>query len=126
VANGTPGTVNRVIVETKQTQPPKRYTEATLLADMESIAKFVTDPAKKAMLKADPELGKQGGIGTEATRAEILGTLIARRGFIKNDKKNLVSTPSGRRLIENRRGSSAGAGRSGGDYSMGGRALSDR
>ena len=100
VANGTPGTVNRVIVETKQTQPPKRYTEATLLADMESIAKFVTDPAKKAMLKADPELGKQGGIGTEATRAEILETLIARRGFIKKDKKNLVSTPSGRRLIE--------------------------
>jgi DNA topoisomerase-3 len=63
VANGTPGTVNRVIVETKQTQPPKRYTEATLLADMESIAEFGTDPAKKAMLKADPKLGKQGGIG---------------------------------------------------------------
>jgi DNA topoisomerase-3 len=100
IGNGTPGTVERAIVETKQTRPPKRYTEATLLADMESIAKFVTDPAKKAMLKADPELGKQGGLGTEATRAEILETLIKRRGFIKKEKKNLISTPSGRRLIE--------------------------
>jgi hypothetical protein len=100
VVNGTPGTVQRAVVQTKQTQPPKRYTEATLLADMESIAKFIADPAKKAMLKADPELGKQGGIGTEATRAEILETLIARRGFIKKDKKTLLSTSSGRRLIE--------------------------
>jgi DNA topoisomerase III len=41
-------------VEPKQTKPPKRYTEASLLSDMENIAKFVSDPALKALLKEDP------------------------------------------------------------------------
>lgn len=78
--------------EKKQTKPPKPYTEGTLLEDMKAIHKFVDDPEIKARLKDCK------GIGTEATRASIIETLI-KREFIASSGKNRVSTPVGRALI---------------------------
>jgi DNA topoisomerase-3 len=75
----------------KTTQPPKRYTEATLLKRMETAGRLVEDDALR-------EAMKQRGLGTPATRAAIIETLIARK-FILRQKKNLVSTEAGRHLL---------------------------
>lgn len=92
IKDGSLGTVEHTTVESKQTKPPARYTEGTLIADMKSIAKFVTDSAKKARLK------ETSGIGTEATRASILKTLHERE-FLVAQKKTVVSTNRARKLI---------------------------
>lgn len=78
--------------EKKQTKPPKPYTEGTLLDDMKAVHKFVNDPDLKARLKDCK------GIGTEATRASIIETLI-KRDLVAKQGKNRVSTPFGRALI---------------------------
>ncbi|WP_445000201.1 DNA topoisomerase III [Halomonas mongoliensis] len=77
----------------KQTTPPKPFTEGTLVAAMKHAARFVTDERLKARLK------ETAGIGTEATRAGIIETLL-KRGFIKRQKRALVSTPTGQQLID--------------------------
>jgi DNA topoisomerase-3 len=86
------GTVVRVDVNSGKTTPPKPYTEASLIADMRSVAKFVSDPKLKAILK------ETSGIGTAATQAGIIETL-KKRGFIEHKKKNLISTQFGRSVI---------------------------
>lgn len=60
-----------------------KYTEGTLIADMASIAKYVTDPEVKAILKQkdDGKKGEHGGIGTTATRASIIEKL-KERGYM--------------------------------------------
>ncbi|MDD3760630.1 MAG: DNA topoisomerase 3 [Acidithiobacillus sp.] len=80
-------------VQAKQTQPPKRFTDGTLIEAMSNIHKFVDDPEAKAKLK------ETSGIGTEATRASILETLL-KRGFIERKGKQMVSTAAGRALIK--------------------------
>lgn len=92
IADGTPGHVIQALLEAKKTQPPKPYTEGTLLADMEAIAKFATDPRIKARLK------ETSGLGTEATRASIIKGL-RKRGFLEAKGKAIHSTPQGRELI---------------------------
>ncbi|MFY0992314.1 DNA topoisomerase III [Halomonas sp. C05BenzN] len=77
----------------KQTASPKPFTEGTLIAAMKHAARFVTDERLKARLK------ETAGIGTEATRAGIIETLL-KRGFIKRQKRALVSTPTGQQLID--------------------------
>lgn len=77
----------------RQTTPPKPFTEGTLIAAMKQAARFVTDERLKARLK------ETAGIGTEATRAGIIETLL-KRDFIKRQKRVLVSTPTGRQLID--------------------------
>lgn len=81
----------------KETAPPKPYTEGTLITDMASIAKYVTDPQIKEVLKQkdDGKKGEHGGIGTTATRSEIIEKLKT-RGFIAEEKGKLRSTPKGR------------------------------
>jgi DNA topoisomerase III len=74
-----------------KTTPPKPYTEATLLSIMESAGKTCDDETLKEALK-------EKGLGTPATRAAIIETLIRRR-YIERQKKNLLSTESGRHLI---------------------------
>lgn len=86
------GNVLDVEVKSGKTTPPKPYTEATLIADMRSVAKFVTDPKLKAILK------DTSGIGTAATQAGVIETL-KKRGFIEVKRKNLVSTTFGRHVI---------------------------
>jgi hypothetical protein len=89
---GTAGTIQSVEVVGKQTNPPTRYTEGTLIDDMKSVAKFVTDTARKARLK------ETSGIGAEATRAGILKTIKARE-YVVTKGKQLISTEKGRDLI---------------------------
>ncbi len=71
----------------KQTTPPSRYTEATLLGAMESAGKAIDDEALRAAMK-------DTGLGTPATRAAIIETLL-RRGYVARDKRFLVPTPTG-------------------------------
>ncbi|EOZ4485263.1 DNA topoisomerase III [Salmonella enterica subsp. diarizonae] len=75
-----------------QTKPPVPYNDGTLIAAMTNAASFVTDAALKKVLK------ENAGIGTEATRAGIIDTLV-KRGFLVREKKALHSTPTGRDLI---------------------------
>lgn len=79
------------IVRQGETAPPKPYTEATLLGAMETAGKLVDDEALKEALK-------QHGLGTPATRASIIETLL-KRGYITRDKKTLAATDLGRYLI---------------------------
>lgn len=84
--------VDSIVVETKQTKPPLRYTEGTLISAMEKAHLFVTDTKLKAVLKGNE------GIGTEATRANIIETLLS-RDFLTKNKKQIISTNIGRSLI---------------------------
>lgn len=79
-------------VVAKQTTPPKPYTDGTLIAAMKSVHKLVTDPQLKARLK------ETSGLGTEATRAGMIETIIA-RGYVERRKKDLVPTERGFQLI---------------------------
>jgi len=78
-------------LEQKETKPPKKYTEATLLRAMESCGKSIEDSELKDALKAN-------GIGRPSTRASILETLF-RREYIVREKKNLIPTQKGIDLI---------------------------
>ena len=84
-------------IDEKETTPPKPYTEGTLISDMASIAKYVTDPEIKAVLqkKDEDKKGEHGGIGTTATRSEIIEKL-KQRGFVEDQKGKLRSTEKGR------------------------------
>ena len=74
-------------VESKQTKPPSRFTPSTLLQAMKEIHKFVKNEELKKQLKA------VSGIGTEATRANIIDELIS-RGFMKTSGKKHVLSPT--------------------------------
>ena len=76
----------------KKTRPPKRFTEATLLTAMETAGKTLND-------KELSEAMKENGLGTPATRAQIIEILL-RRGFIARRGKSLEATDKGIRLIE--------------------------
>ncbi|MED3965773.1 DNA topoisomerase [Niallia taxi] len=77
----------------KETQPPKSYTEGTLLHDMKHAAKFLEDDSDKKMMKTVE------GIGTTATRDSIIEKLVE-RGFIEKKKNQIISTTLGRELID--------------------------
>lgn len=74
-----------------KTEPPKHFTEATLLSAMETAGRFVEDEQLKEALK-------QKGLGTPATRASIIETLLKRK-YIVREKKNIKITDLGRYLI---------------------------
>ncbi len=76
----------------KQTQPPKPYTEATLLRAMETAGKQVDDDELRDLLK-------ENGIGRPSTRANIIETLF-RRKYIVKERKNLKPTITGIQLID--------------------------
>ena len=78
-------------LQERWTQPPKPYTEATLLRAMETAGKFVDDEELRDAMK-------ENGIGRPSTRAAIIETLFKRR-YIKKERKNLVATPTGVELI---------------------------
>lgn len=80
-------------VSAKQTKPPARFTDGSLIAAMTGIHKFVTDPEVKKRLR------ETSGIGTEATRANIIETLL-KRSFIEKKGKNLISTATGKAVIK--------------------------
>ncbi|MEN4910393.1 DNA topoisomerase III [Erwinia amylovora] len=76
----------------KQTQPPRPFTDATLLSAMTGIARFVQDKDLKKVLRATD------GLGTEATRAGII-ELLFRRSFLFKKGRYIHSSPAGRALI---------------------------
>lgn len=82
-------------VDQKATKPPPRFTAATLLAAMKEIYKYVKDESLKKKLK------EVQGIGTEATRAAIIGELIKRKFLLEEGKKKyLVPTEEAYLMID--------------------------
>jgi DNA topoisomerase III len=83
--------VTDVQIHRKQTQPPKPYTEATLLSAMEGAGRQIDDEALR-------EAMRDSGLGTPATRAAIIETLLT-RGYLTRAAKVITSTPLGAALI---------------------------
>ncbi|WP_036832004.1 DNA topoisomerase III, partial [Photobacterium sanctipauli] len=79
-------------IKDKMTEPPKAFTEATLLQAMTGIARFVSDNSLKKILR------DTDGLGTEATRAGILDVLFKRQ-LLMRQGKNIHATEAGRGLI---------------------------
>ena len=75
----------------KMTQPPRPYTEATLLRAMETAGRTVEDEELRDVMK-------ENGIGRPSTRAAIIETLF-RRQYIRRQRKNILATPTGIKLI---------------------------
>ena len=78
-------------LDEKWTQPPRPYTEATLLRAMETAGKLVDNDELRDALK-------ENGIGRPSTRAAIIETLH-KRHYIRKERKNLIATPTGVELI---------------------------
>ena len=76
----------------KLTQPPKAFNDASLLSAMTGIARFVKDPDIRKVLR------DTDGLGTEATRANII-ELLFKRQFLTRKGRNIHATPTGRALI---------------------------
>ncbi|EAQ63839.1 DNA topoisomerase III [Marinomonas sp. MED121] len=76
----------------KVTTPPPAFTDASLLAAMTGISRYVQQPDIKAILK------ETDGLGTEATRASII-ELLFRRNFLIRQGKSILSTSTGKALI---------------------------
>jgi DNA topoisomerase-3 len=79
------------ILKETWTQPPKPYTEATLLRAMETAGKLVENDELREALK-------ENGIGRPSTRAAIIETLF-KRNYIRKERKNLYPTQTGNELI---------------------------
>jgi DNA topoisomerase-3 len=80
------------VIKDRKTEPPRPFTEATLLQAMTGIARFVKDKELQKILR------DTDGLGTEATRAGILDTLF-RRQLLQREGKVIVSSLAGRGLI---------------------------
>ncbi|AMR26851.1 DNA topoisomerase III [Hymenobacter psoromatis] len=78
-------------LESKMTQPPKDYTEASLLRGMETAGRNIDDEELRLAMK-------ESGIGRPSTRAAIIETLF-KRNYVRRDKKRLLPTPTGVELI---------------------------
>lgn len=80
------------VLNEKWTQPPRPYTEATLLRAMETAGKLVDNDELRDALK-------ENGIGRPSTRAAIIETLF-KRNYIRKERKNLIATPTGVELVQ--------------------------
>ncbi|MBU9722072.1 MULTISPECIES: DNA topoisomerase III [Bacillaceae] len=89
---GEQGFVDNVTVKESKTQPPKRYTEGDLITLMKTAGKHIYD---EQLIKV---LNSTEGLGTEATRAGIIGVLKD-RGYIQVNKNQVYATDKGRLLI---------------------------
>ena len=78
-------------LQEKWTQPPKQFTEATLLRAMETAGKLVDNEELRDAMK-------ENGIGRPSTRAAIIETLY-KRNYIRKERKNVVATQTGIELI---------------------------
>lgn len=92
VEQGDPATCVEAESNEQKTRPPRRYTDATLLHAMETAGRTLDDAALARAMR-------QAGLGTPATRAEILETLV-RRGFIVRDQREILATERGVALID--------------------------
>ncbi|MCA1613377.1 MAG: DNA topoisomerase 3 [Acidobacteria bacterium] len=76
----------------KQTKAPPRYTDAALLGAMETAGKKIEDEELRLAMR-------DSGLGTPATRASIIETLL-KREYVARDKKSITATPKGVALIK--------------------------
>jgi len=83
--------VQDMTYEEKQTQPPRPYTEDTLLSAMETAGKAIDDAELR-------EAMKDSGLGTPATRASIIEHII-KCGYMTREAKNLIPTQAGKTYI---------------------------
>jgi DNA topoisomerase III len=90
--NGETAHLQDLKIEDKETRPPPRYNEGTLIEAMQNAWRFVDDPGLRERLK------EAKGIGTPATRAEIIGGL-KRQGFLMAEGKCIVATETGLSLF---------------------------
>ena len=81
----------KIAAERKETKPPRRYSDASLLGAMETAGKLVDDEELR-------EAMKESGIGTPATRAAIIERLIT-VGYVERDARALVATEKGLNVI---------------------------
>ena len=88
--------ISPVQVVQGETKPPSRFTDATLLAAMEHASRYVEDRGLKHAL--DDDESHSGGIGTPATRADIIEKLI-KSGYMARHGRHLESTQTGRLLV---------------------------
>ena len=92
IKNGETARLLNPIIEDKETRPPPRYNEGTLIEAMQNAWRFVDDAVLRDRLK------EAKGIGTPATRAEIIGGL-KRQDFLTIQAKNIVPTATGLALF---------------------------
>jgi len=90
--NGETAMLQDPKIEAKETRPPPRYNEGTLIEAMQNAWRFVDDEVLRDRLK------EAKGIGTPATRAEIIGGL-KKQGFLIAQGKNIVPTETGLSLF---------------------------
>jgi len=90
--NGETAQLQDPQIENKETRPPPRYNEGTLIEAMQNAWRFVDDEVLRDRLK------EARGIGTPATRAEIIGGL-KKQGFLIAQGKNIVPTETGLSLF---------------------------
>ncbi|MCU0822785.1 MAG: DNA topoisomerase 3, partial [Spirochaetes bacterium] len=91
IAQGDTFTVSKVNTPQGLTKPPARYTEGTLLSAMENAGKFIDDKELKSSIA-------KGGLGTPATRADIIEKLFSSY-YIERQGKELIPTSQGYQLI---------------------------
>ena len=91
--NGEPASLGDPKVETKETKPPPRYNEGTLIEAMANAWRFVENPGHRERLR------EARGIGTPATRAEVIQGL-RRQEFLVSSGKNIVPTERGLVLFD--------------------------
>lgn len=95
IAQGTSFSIDRIDMTSGKTKPPARFTEATLLSAMENPVKYMQ--SKDA--KARKTLGETGGLGTVATRADIIEKLF--HSFLIEKKGNeILITSKGTQLLK--------------------------
>lgn len=89
--------VGEFIAEEKTTKPPQRFSQATLVNAMENISRYLSDQKKKKIMK------EVKGMGTPATRSEIISSLL-KGGYMREEgkgkKKHLFITAEGRNYIQ--------------------------
>jgi DNA topoisomerase-3 len=92
LADGAAVTIVDVDAVERKTRPPRRFNDSTLLTGMETAGRTLDDKQLSDAMRAT-------GLGTPATRAAIIETLIA-RGYVTRNKKALAATAKGIALIE--------------------------
>ncbi|MDH4573074.1 DNA topoisomerase III [Salinicola acroporae] len=93
LTRGETASVTDASCEARETRPPEPFTDASLIKAMMNIARYVEDPAVKRTLR------ESDGLGTEATRAGIIETLLT-RGYLVRDGKAIRATRTGHALID--------------------------